>query len=673
MCGIFGASFGPNLKFNQDDLETFLQNGYKLSETRGKESAGIACRLDAEKVISVLKVNRPSSELIKTQAYQEFTTRVYKNKIQSSRSIALIAHCRLVTNGTAAKNINNQPVIKAGVVGVHNGIICNVADLWKKYEDSLKPQFEVDTEVFLELYKKAYQYHSGTGNALQEVFSEIEGTANVALLFDDRNEMLLATNNGSLYFAASQQHELLVFASEAFILQSLVQNSFLKNYKLDFFEQIHPNHFVRVDLEQFKFQTGPFASKESFKVKQEQAKYEIKDSSPPISETAAPNQILKKELFEFNLNEIMALKRCSRCVLPETFPFISFNEAGICNYCENHKMKPGTLGREKFKELAEKQKRKANLAGQDCIVAFSGGRDSCYGLHLLREEFGLTPVTFTYDWGLITDLARRNISRMCAKLGIENILVSADIPLKRHYVKQNLLAWLKRPNLGIIPLLMAGDKEFFRVVNQVKKQTGIDFDIWMGNSYENTDFKVGFCGIAPDFEKKRTDSLGWLSKFTLPAFYLKNFLLNPSYLNSSIFDTIKAYQSYYFEPRDNFHLLFDYVPWSEKTINQVLIDQYNFELSPDTNSTWRIGDGTAAFYNYIYYTIAGFTEIDTFRSNQIRDGVLNRNEAIELIKEENQPRFESIKWYLDTIGVDMAAAIETINNQPKLYRHLNNS
>ena len=31
-------------------------------------------------------------------------------------------------------------------------------------------------------------------------------------------------------------------------------------------------------------------------------------------------------------------------------------------------------------------------------------------------------------------------------------------------------------------------------------------------------------------------------------------------------------------------------------------------------------DGTAGFYNYVYHTVAGFTEHDTFRSNQIREG-----------------------------------------------------
>jgi hypothetical protein len=92
-----------------------------------------------------------------------------------------------------------------------------------------------------------------------------------------------------------------------------------------------------------------------------------------------------------------------------------------------------------------------------------------------------------------------------------------------------------------------------------------------------------------------------------------------------------------------------------------LLNKYNWEKSSDTDSTWRIGDGAAPFYNYIYYTMAGFTEFDTFRSNQIREGDLTRDEALELIKEENKPRYQSIKWFLDVIDLDFKETIERIN------------
>ena len=97
------------------------------------------------------------------------------------------------------------------------------------------------------------------------------------------------------------------------------------------------------------------------------------------------------------------------------------------------------------------------------------------------------------------------------------------------------------------------------------------------------------------------------------------------------------------------------------------MSKYNWELAPDTNTTWRIGDGTAAFYNYIYYRIAGFTEHDTFRSNQIREGQITRQEAIRLVEDENQPRYANLKWYLDTINLDFEDTIKVINSIPKIY------
>jgi hypothetical protein len=117
---------------------------------------------------------------------------------------------------------------------------------------------------------------------------------------------------------------------------------------------------------------------------------------------------------------------------------------------------------------------------------------------------------------------------------------------------------------------------------------------------------------------------------------------------------------------DYFHV-YDYWRWEEETIEDTLINEYGFERAPDTNTIWRIGDGTAAFYNYIYYTIAGFTEHDTFRSNQIREGQISRDEALKLVAEENQPRYQNIRWYLDTMGFDYKEVIHTINSIPKLY------
>jgi hypothetical protein len=107
--------------------------------------------------------------------------------------------------------------------------------------------------------------------------------------------------------------------------------------------------------------------------------------------------------------------------------------------------------------------------------------------------------------------------------------------------------------------------------------------------------------------------------------------------------------------------------WDEDKINETLIGTYDWETAPDTDSTWRIGDGTAPFYNYIYYTVAGFTEYDTFRSNQIREGVIGREQAQKLVEVENQPRWDSIREYTQMINIDFDEAIRVIDRIPKLY------
>jgi hypothetical protein len=146
----------------------------------------------------------------------------------------------------------------------------------------------------------------------------------------------------------------------------------------------------------------------------------------------------------------------------------------------------------------------------------------------------------------------------------------------------------------------------------------------------------------------------------------KAMLQSPGYFNSSLWDTLSGeYYRSFAEKKDYYHV-FDYWQWDEKIIDETL-RQYDWELAPDTNTTWRIGDGTAAFYNYVYYTVAGFTEHDTFRSNQIREGQITREEALELVKDENRPRYQNIRWYLDTLNMDFSAVIKVINAIPKLY------
>jgi hypothetical protein len=684
MCGIFGILADHHAELDIRVVRKMTDRLFLLSESRGKESAGIAVKNDDTQTISVLKRSIPASHLIKSKGYDHF----FSTAIPSSSSVrpeapskgafSIIAHARLVTNGTQENTHNNQPVIKNGCVLIHNGIVTNVNELWERHPE-LQREFEVDTEVLGALIRSGLNRGLSLERAIAEMFNEMEGAASLAVLFDDRHSAILATNTGSMYYALNREQTMLVFASERSILQRLIETPGLRSrIAMERVHWLEAQQAIRVDLPGFQLTSfdvrGLNDAKGLAAGRGRGVKFRLRDFSPQKEEAirlsaigkVASNSARLDRLLEFNENEIGALRRCTRCILPETFPFIKFGKDGVCNYCRNYVLK-NQGGREaELREILSKHRKGKNQ--QDCIVAFSGGRDSSFGLHYIVNELGMKPITFTYDWGMITDLARRNCARVCGRLGIENILISADINKKRDNIRKNVAAWLQEPDLGMIPLFMAGDKHFFYYVSKLRQETGIQINIWSSNRLENTDFKSGLCGVKPSFDKQRIDYLSFNNKARLALFYLRHFLAVPAYLNASIYDTITSFYSYYAQPRHGYHQLYDFIRWDEDQIIRTLIKEYNWETSPDTSSTWRIGDGTASFYNYCYYTIAGFSEIDTFRSNQIREGMLSRENGLTLSKEENRPRYESIRWYLDTINLDFEATIKRINAAPKFYR-----
>jgi hypothetical protein len=137
-----------------------------------------------------------------------------------------------------------------------------------------------------------------------------------------------------------------------------------------------------------------------------------------------------------------ALKRCTRCLLPETMPYISYDEQGVCSYCRDYDTRGNYLKGEKA--LNEFISAFKNNSGEpDVLIGFSGGRDSAFGLEYIKNTLGLHPITFTYDWGMVNDLARRNQARVVGKLGVEHIVISADIRTKRANIRKNLKEWFQ--------------------------------------------------------------------------------------------------------------------------------------------------------------------------------------------------------------------------------------
>lgn len=678
MCGIFGIITGTTFKEPVKTIAKATDRLFQLSESRGKEAAGLAVKKG--RTVYIYKEPVSANQLIKKQGYRNLFSTL-SNKDTDMQSIglplALIGHSRLATDGHQLIKENNQPVVYRNVICVHNGIITNSDALWKRFPD-IQRKSDVDTEILAGLL----HFHMSQGKDIREAllatFSVIEGSASMAALMN-APQLVLATNTGSLYFCQGKSGQTLVFASERYILEQFYKNAkHKKAFKKGDILHLPAWSGAVIDInrskiDQFLLSSETQASSAITRRFHNNKSIEIIDlpsASRRVSTPLFPKDGLHpstkramQEVWETVYTRV-DLKRCTKCILPETFPFIRFDAQGVCNYCRNHRMH-----REKGREALEKRVAPYRKKGDayDCLVSLSGGRDSTYALHYIKQVLKMNPVAYTYDWGVLTDLGRRNQARICGKLGIEHIIISADISRKRRFVKKNLAAWLRKPDIGMVPILMAGDKQLLYYFYKLAKEMHLELLIQSSAGVlENSLFKMGFAGVPLQTSATNHQNIKWRSKLALLWFYGKNYLTNPRYINSSIFDTLHAYYSNMLIP-ENYILLYDYIKWDEERIVTTLVDEYNWEMEKNTKTTWRIDDGTTAFYNYIYLTVVGFTEHDTFRSNQIRQGMLSRETALKQVAEENAPRYDSIEWYARIIGFDPDVAIQRIHQIERHY------
>jgi len=117
-------------------------------------------------------------------------------------------------------------------------------------------------------------------------------------------------------------------------------------------------------------------------------------------------------------------KICSRCIYDSSVPSISFDHAGVCNYChqtDNLIQEYGTAlpaGTEKLNKIIEEIKLHGKNKKYDCVVGVSGGTDSSYMLHWAIEN-GLRPLAVHYDNTYNSEIATNNITKITSSLNVD--------------------------------------------------------------------------------------------------------------------------------------------------------------------------------------------------------------------------------------------------------------
>ena len=114
------------------------------------------------------------------------------------------------------------------------------------------------------------------------------------------------------------------------------------------------------------------------------------------------------------------MRYCTKCILPESHESISFDANGVCNLCRQAAVKHTQIDWGARKTMLKNIVDRYRGSGEyDCIVPFSGGKDSTFQLWYVVRELGLKPLVVRYNhWGY-RPLINENNLRTFKKLNVD--------------------------------------------------------------------------------------------------------------------------------------------------------------------------------------------------------------------------------------------------------------
>jgi hypothetical protein len=308
-------------------------------------------------------------------------------------------------------------------------------------------------------------------------------------------------------------------------------------------------------------------------------------------------------------------KRCAMCILPESFPGITFNEKGICNLCSSYE-KIIPLGENKLVEILNRQKSKS----YDCVIPVSGGKDSTYVLYYAVKKLGLKVICVNYDSGFQSKLAMRNMKRAVEILDVPFVIYKADFQQRVKIVK-GILNLAK--NVGIpIGICANCENGIHSASMSVAKLHGIRTIISGTTQFERF-------GANPLTGSKY--SVRRLAKCSLPKFL-------PSLMRVSVLIGLERVRlgrpmwdrRYFFGDKANVKTvyLYDYIPWAcmHKDIVGLLAKEVGWEYAKERVD--RFDCLLHPFLNYKWFHEAGISLDGYLYSDMVRMGGMSREDAL---------------------------------------------
>lgn len=343
------------------------------------------------------------------------------------------------------------------------------------------------------------------------------------------------------------------------------------------------------------------------------------------------------------------MRRCIKCLILESYPGVSLNKELECNFCSSPRVR-NYLGKNALRKDIELILEKADKNRKyDCLLGFSGGRDSTYLLNLLVNEFNLKTLAFCSYNQMLPSSTIDNMKRLTDQFGVDFVMQPHDF-LKK-CAKFNILSWANNPEPAALINFCVGCRlGIYKITNDYCKAKQIPILFWGGTPFEGMNFRTKLVKTNP-LSGQKAFILGYLKIIMRNPRLLLNYHSSKTQLHELIYTDFWQKR---FRKKNNIVKIspyHKYIRWEEKEISKTLND-IGWQKNPDMNTSWRGDCFIGPIRQHYYKKLLGYNDQDDHIWCLIRDGQITKEEGALRIAEGNESSQEYIDSLLKKIGVD---------------------
>ena len=338
------------------------------------------------------------------------------------------------------------------------------------------------------------------------------------------------------------------------------------------------------------------------------------------------------------------MMRCAHCGLPETYETIEFDEFGVCNICHQQEFKQGKIDwnerKKMFTELVASFRGKYDY---DCIVPFSGGKDSTFTLYHLVKEHKLKPLVVQFNHGFMRPTLLANNERTFKSLGVDVISFTPNWKVVKRLMREALIrkgdfCWHCHTGIFSYPM-------------HVAIKFNVPLVIWGEPSSEYTayfDYRDDEIENVDEVRFNRFVNLG-ITAEDMKGMIERDFNLDPRDLIPYTYPALRDLKRLQYQSV----CLGSFIPWDTQRQSQLIMDKLGWQgdqvegMPPGRYEYEKIECHMQGVRDYLKFLKRGYSRVTQMTALDIRNGRMGKEEADQLIAEWEGKKPRSIELFLE--------------------------